>query len=212
MSETPEKQLVTDLLELLQCLSISESNPTLKRIAEMQTVIALNNCESGATIPEVMANIRHQPYEIITVFDNRQRKFCDRTIYDKWMSSLYLTDDVKRLADTAIHNHITDCTFSAVDLRFIEQLNLKTSILVTPSYNYYLERPEQGWPQNSDWCEELASIGKSLYYTSRLNLNRATARHQALIRVSERYNMPYYQTDSSGNLLVCNSLYVNASA
>lgn len=198
---------MNEFMETMETLAKLISTPPQKEIAEfiaLQSIIECNNnSDSGNTKEEVMENIRNRPYEVTAVFDKHGAKLFEHTDKSSWLNHICACDRLCQLADTSIHNHTVDTTFSSTDLSFSAVLDLNTHILVTPSSTYYMQRPKFGWPEDDSWCEELVMLAHSIYY--RCNINRATARHRAMLKVTEEYKIPYYQLNVAGNSISKNA-------
>lgn len=160
-----------------------------------------NNSESGNSLPEVIQNIRHQPYEIAAIFDQYGHKICEQTNHREELCAIALPAEWQASAHLMIHNHVVDGTFSPEDIVTAKDLDIQIVLVVTPHYNFYLLRPVSGWPDNDDWLEEYRTIIQMYQHHRRYDYNLDAARHLALLKVAQHHRMTYYVTDIAGHCI-----------
>lgn len=178
----------------------------LSCIEESLQNIYHNSSESGHCLPEVAQNIRRQPYEILAIFDQCGYKICEQTNHNENICAVALPKEWCTSAHLMIHNHITDMTFSSEDIITTKNLNLQISFLVTPRYNFYLFRPQSGWPDIDDLVEEYDTIIQMYRHHRRYDYDLSTARHLALLKISQQYHITYRVTDVTGRPISDNQL------
>lgn len=120
-----------------------------------------------------------------------------------------MPDEWRDLANLMVHNHVIDRTFSTGDLIASKNFDLGISIVVTPSYNFYLFRPTKGWPEGNEWIEEYSILIKKIQQSRRHNCNWATASHLALDELANHYGIIYRVTDLHGNSIPKEELKVS---
>lgn len=162
------------------------------------------NCNHGNTLQEVVAAIRQQPYEIVALFDKTGIKVFERTDYDAGNVIVGIPPALQKEVAISLHNHVDDATFSMLDLALGPDLELTMNILVTPSYSYYLCRPDSGWPEKTDWLDEFMTLEDNIFIASRRNPSRYEARHEALMKVASHYGIHYYVTNLHGDIVASN--------
>lgn len=168
-----------------------------------------NTSESGNNLQEVMTNIRHRPYEVGAMFDCCGQKNCEKTNHSYEAVVVAMPDEWRDLANLMVHNHVIDRTFSTGDLIASKNFDLGISIVVTPSYNFYLFRPTKGWPEGNEWIEEYSILIKKIQQSRRHNCNWATASHLALDELANHYGIIYRVTDLHGNSIPKEELKVS---
>ncbi len=93
-----------------------------------------NSSESGRTLEEVIRNIRHQPYEIVAIFDACGNKICEHTNHQEEYTAFAIPEQWASAASLMVHNHLVDGTFSPQDLVSNAMTNVCITILQLLSF------------------------------------------------------------------------------
>ncbi len=161
-----------------------------------------NSSESGRTLEEVIRNIRHQPYEIVAIFDACGNKICEHTNHQEEYTAFAIPEQWASAASLMVHNHLVDGTFSPQDLVSNAMTNVCISIIASPSCNFYLFRPLTGWPDTiGEIAEEYDTITQLLQRNPHHDYNFETARHLALLKVTQHYGIKYRVEAINGTTL-----------
>lgn len=153
-----------------------------------------DNSDSGTTLAQVMENIRTQPYEISALFDPCGRKICEHTSRHQKFDVLAIPTAYLPSTFVSVHNHVSDITFSGLDLNTAVDMDLQMLVVVSPTRNYFMMRPSTGWP-DANLSAEYRDITQILLHHRFYDYDRATARHLALMKVAAHYGIRYYVTD-----------------
>jgi len=160
-----------------------------------------NNSNNGATLTQVMDNIRSKPYETSAMFDQCGRKIYEHTSHHHNYNITAIPPAYKPHLFLSVHNHPADSTFSSNDLETAVRLGLGAIIVATTSRNYVMLRPSTGWPTTKDWIDEYDDIAELLRRHPHHDYDAATARHLALMKVAAHYHLQYYVTDLKGKII-----------
>ena len=157
-----------------------------------------NSSESGKTLTEVIRNIRHRHYEVVALFDAYGNKICEHTNHQQEYAGFMLPEKWIAKANLMVHNHLADGTFSPPDLLSNAIADINVSMIVSPSCNFYLFRPTTGWPDMEELLTEYDTIIQIMQHKPRHNYDLEAARHLALLKVAQHYNIKYKVEAASG--------------
>lgn len=191
----PTWYIVLNVIEMAlnACLILGCFANVCGEVFELRILEQPVHCNHGATIPEVIHNLRHLRYECLAIFDENEAKITEYTCYSpSTIVTPSCKSDPRLYAATFrwyhsgehfehVHNHPFFCSaHSGNDIAIAIEQQLSRSIVIARKMVYTIELPPECWQLNPeeiraeyDRLWQKACEANSLYCRNRTILTSA---------------------------------------